>query len=123
MSLGEDEIICDLAETYRILNYRELSPDLVAVLVLGLKDDSRIKKKLGQVKLSLVEMLLALIVDKLSFLCWTKTKDAQHNRNKPKSLFEKLMGMDEKPKDELMSFETIEEYEAYRRNKRGIKNG
>lgn len=121
--MGEDEIICDLAETYRILNYRELSPELVAVLVLGLKDDSRIKKKLGQVKLSLVEMLLALIVDKLSFLCWTKTKDAQHNRNKPKSLFEKLMGMDEKPKDELMSFETIEEYEAYRRKKRGIKNG
>lgn len=124
LKVGEDEIICDLAETYKILNYRELSPSLVATLVLGLRDDSRIKKKISDTKISLDEMLLALMVDNLQFISWTKTKSAQKGHGKPESLFKKLMGLDEKkPKDDLMTFATVEEYKAYIENKRGIKDG
>lgn len=122
MKLGEDEIICDLAETYHILNYRELSPSLVATLVFGLRDDSRIKMKISENKLTLDEMLLTLMVDNLNFLAWTKTKDSQKNRNRPSSLFKRLMNLEQKQKDELMSFSTPEEYQAYIDKKRGQNN-
>lgn len=107
-------MICDLAETYHILNYRELSPYLVAVLVLGLKDDSRVKKKLSDSKLSIEQMLLSMLVDNMNFLAWTKTKDAKRGgRFKQKSVLKTLQGEYQKAKDELMSFKTIEEYEEY----------
>lgn len=106
-------MICDLAETYHILNYRELSPSLVAVLVFGLNDNSRIKKKFSKTKLNIEQMLMAMMVDDLNFLAWTKTKDAKHSRYKKKSVLKLLQGEYEKEKDELQSFATIEEYENY----------
>ena len=39
----EDALICDLAETYGIFDYRQLPADQVAVFAFGLRDDSRIK--------------------------------------------------------------------------------
>lgn len=110
--IGEAELICDLAETYGILNYRELSPDLVATLSCGLRDNSRIKMKISGQKLTIDQMLSALMVDSLQFLSWTKTKQAQKGQNKPESIFSKLMGMD-KPHDELMSFSDVEEFEQW----------
>lgn len=61
---------------------------------------------------------MAIMVDNLQFLSWTKTKSAQKGKDKPKSIFNKLMGFDEEPKDELKVFETPEEYEAWRQQKR-----
>lgn len=116
----EDELICDLAETYNIYDYRGLSPYLVATLTLGLRDNSRVKMKLSGIKVTTETMLNALMVDKLQFLCWTKTKDAQHNRNRPKSILTALM-TEEKQKDELMSFETIEEYENHMKKLNEVK--
>lgn len=107
----EDEMICDLAETYHILNYKELSPDLVATLVLGLRDNSRVKMNISENKLTFEQMLLASAVDNLAFLSWTKTKDAQKNRNRPKSIMQSIL--DNEHKDELKTFSTIEEYEKY----------
>lgn len=106
-------MICDLAETYHVLNYRELSPNLVATLVLGLREDSRVKKHYNKQNATLEQMLLATIADNLRFIAWTKTRDGQKNRNKPKSITEKLLGTDKKPKDDLVAFDTAEEYEAY----------
>lgn len=39
----EDALICDLAETYQIYDYRQLPAYQVAVFSYGLRDDSRIK--------------------------------------------------------------------------------
>lgn len=72
---------------------------------------------LSGAKLTTPEMMQALIVDSLQFLCWTKTKNARKGTNKPKSLYASLVGA--KKRDELMSFSTPEEYEAYIRNKNG----
>lgn len=121
--LSEDDVICDLAETYNILNYRELSPSLVATLVLGLREDSRIKKRVSEVPINLNQMLMALMVDNLQFLSWSKTKSAQRNQNKPDSIYRKLMKLDEKQKDDLMSFENPEDFEAYMNEIRGNSNG
>lgn len=114
----EEEIICDLAETYHILNYRELSPSLVATLVLGLDDNSRLKRKLSGHKLTLNQMLMALMVDNLQFLAWTKTKSASKGQNRPESLYNKLMGLGKKEVEELNSFETPEAFELWMESKR-----
>ena len=69
--------------------------------------------KISGSKISLDEMLAAMMVDSLSFLAWTKTKDAQRGRYKQKSLLKTLMGEYDKPKEELMSFDSIEAYEEH----------
>ena len=82
----EDALICDLAETYHILNYKALPAMLVASLVVGLRDDSRIKMKLSGSKAPAEIILLASAVDRLSLLVWMQTKDAEKGRNRPKSI-------------------------------------
>lgn len=109
-------MICDLAQTYHILNYKELSPTLVATLVLGLEDNSRVRRHFSKQPLTLEQILLSIIADNLQFLSWTKTKDAQKKKNRPKSILNKLMGKD-KPKDDLEVFDTPEEFEEFMRNK------
>lgn len=106
-------MICDLAETYHILDYRGLSPRLVAVLLLGLRDNSRVKMKLSETKVTIEQMMMAMMADNLNFLSWTKTKDAKHGKYKQKSILKTLMGEYDKKKDDLISFKTVEEYEEY----------
>lgn len=47
----EDSLICDLAETYHVFNYRELPVKLLATLSVGLRADSRIKLKISDMLL------------------------------------------------------------------------
>lgn len=84
----EDALICDLAETYNIYDYKRLPLKTVAALSVGLRDDSRIKMKLSGVTVSTDTMLLAAAVDRLSLLVWMKTKDAEKGRNRPKSILD-----------------------------------
>ena len=109
---GEDEIICDLAETYHILNYQELPPDLVATLVIGLPDSSRIKKKYQKRKITLTEELLAMIVDSLHTYMWA----VKILKKRPQSVYE-ILTAEPKEKDELQSFDTPEAYESWKKAK------
>lgn len=88
----EDALICDLAETYRIYDYRQLPPKMVAVFSYGLKEDSRIKMKLNGQKVPSETLLLASMVDKLNTLVWFKTKDGQKGKNMPPSIVSVLTG-------------------------------
>lgn len=106
-------MICDFAETYNIYEYRGLSPRKVAVLLLGLRDDSRVKMKLSGNRITLEQMLMAIMADNLKFLSWTKTKDAKKGVYKEKSILKALMGEYDHENDNLVSFKTVEEYEAY----------
>ena len=117
IDLGEDELTCDLAETYHVLNWRELPPSLAATLSAGLGEDSRIKRKMSGQKLTLDQTLLAVIADGIHILAWMNTKDGQKNRNRPKSITKMLSGKDKKQDDELMTFSTPDEYEAWRKKK------
>ena len=86
----------------------------MAVLSLGLGNDSRVKQHYAKSPLTLEQELLADIADSLRYICWTFSKDAHKGRPyKGKSLLKLLTEGDPKPKDELESFRTIEEYEAY----------
>ena len=87
----ENALICDLAETYHIYDYKKLPACAVASFAAGLRTDSRIVMKLGGLKVSAEIMLLASIVDRLSLLLWAQTKDGSKNRNRPKSLVNELV--------------------------------
>ena len=117
-NVGEDELICDLAETYHIFNWKELPPSLVATLSIGLDPDSRIKRKISNKTIAFRDMLLALIIDGINTLIWQGTKDGQKNRNKPESLYKRLTEQDNKNKEDLEVFDSIEAYEAWYASKR-----
>lgn len=83
-------MICDLAETYHVLNYKALQPALTATLTSGLKSESRVKMKLSGTKITLTQSLLARIADEEAFQSWAKTKDGQRGRNRPQSILKAL---------------------------------
>lgn len=86
IATDEDALICDLAETYSIYDYRRLPLKMVAVFSFGLKDDSRIKMKLNGMEVPFETMLLASAVDRLSILVWQQTKDGMDGKNYPLSI-------------------------------------
>ena len=88
----EDALICDLAETYGIFDYRQLPADQVAVFAFGLRDDSRIKLAMTNSKVPFETFLLAGVLDRLSALVWFKTTDGQKGINKPLMVAEELTG-------------------------------
>lgn len=113
IKLDEDSLICDLAETYQIYDYKQLPPLRVAVFACGLRENSRIKMRINDQPLSLDSFLLAGIMDKLSLLLWTKTKDGQNGRNQPALITDALLRK-EKKKDDKAIFNSGEEFEKVR---------
>lgn len=109
IAADEDALVCDLAETYHIYDYRQLPTHQVAVFAVGLRDDARIKIKLSGQKESLDRLLLASMVDRLSLLVWAKTKDGQKGQNQPVSLVSRLVDEEQKESD-LIAFESGEDF-------------
>lgn len=114
---NRDALECDLAETYNIYDMRALPARRVALFAVGLRDNSRIKMLLADSKFTFSEILLINIYDALNLELWTKTKDATKGKNKPESLYKKLMGINDQTKKESknMTFNSAEEYEKIRR--------
>ena len=86
----------------------------MATLTIGLPDSSRVKMKLSGQKLTLEQSLLALILDDFNLLLWSRQK---RKGSRPKSIFKDLTE-EKKPKDELMSFATPEEFNEWLKRKR-----
>lgn len=107
-----DALVCDLAETYHIYDYRAYPTSLIATLAVGLGPESRIKRYLSQNDLDIAvnTLLLAAIFDALNLLLWSKTSDGQKNINRPNSLANTLLG---KPQsnDSVTAFATGEDFE------------
>ena len=110
IKIDENALICDLAETYHIFDYRQLPPSKVAIFCIGLRDDSRIKIKLSGAKVSPEILLLSGIIDRLNLLLWTKTKDAEKGLNKPKSILDQLYNKE----SEVSAFTSGKEFEEKR---------
>lgn len=64
-------MICDLAETYHIYDYRALPVRTLAELVCGLRDDSRVMQKISGLPDRL--HLMAYIADRLTNIAWMLT--------------------------------------------------
>src|SRR5690625_2524791 len=110
IKLDEDALICDLAETYQIYDYRQLPPTRVAVFAYGLNDDSRIKMKLIGQSVPTEILLLAGISDKLSTLVWFQTKDGQKGKNRPTMLTDLLTNKKQENKKDVIVFNSGEDF-------------
>lgn len=101
-------MICDLAETYHIFNYRELPVKLLATLVTGLRADSRTKMALTGTKVSDEIALLAIIYDRLTQWVWMNSEDGKNKVNRPESLYEHLT---REYDPEIIAFDSGEEFD------------
>ena len=110
LKLDEDAIICDLAETYNIYDYRQLPALKVAVFVCSLRSDSRIMMKISESKLPLDTLLLAGVADRLSIMLWQNTKDGQKGKNQPVSIVDQLTK--QQIEREEVSFESGKDFET-----------
>ena len=117
INLDEDALVCDLAETYQIYEYKQLPLKQVAVFAYGLRDDSRIKQIMSDQIVPLETTLLASIVDRLSLSLWLQTKDGQKGVNRPTSIAEMLTKNHKEERDErdYLVFESGEDFENYRK--------
>lgn len=111
-------MICDLAETYGIFEYRNVPVRLLKVLVWGLRGNSRTKLKLAESDVPTDTILLAAIADSLSFIAWSKTKDGMKNKNRPKAITPYLIG---KPAEETA--EVFESGDAFERARAKLIGG
>lgn len=111
-------MICDLAETYHVFNYRELPAKLLATLVAGLRADSRTKMEINGAKAPTDTLIMALIYDKLNQWVWLNSKQGRKGQNPPLSLVEKLTTVKVKPK--VQSYDSGNEFDlALKRIKGG----
>lgn len=97
LATDRDALICDLAETYHIMDMTALPVPLLATLAAGLRGDSRIKMKMAGETATAGEVLQAAMLDRLTTLCWMQTKDGAHGRRRPPSVVAAISGKD-KPK-------------------------
>lgn len=125
ISADEDALICDLAETYHIYDYRALPVSYVAALACGLGEDSRIKRIISGQKVSTQTMLLAAIADRLGLLCWMQSEDARDGHNRPKSILDAMLaGAEENISDsDIETYSSAEEFIAERNRLTGKGGG
>lgn len=105
-------MICDLAEYYQILNWRALSPMLVATLVFGLPSNSRLMRSLTGQRHADYELLLASIIDRLSVLIWQNTEDGHKGNHQPKSLLDEMIKDKSSAARAYKTFKTSAEFDA-----------
>jgi len=114
IEFDEDALICDLAETYQIYDYRSLPVKLVATLSAGLRDDSRIKMAAAGATAQQNTLLLATIADRVEAFRYGFSEDAEKGINPPASLVDVLLGREPKEKTSkagVVGFKTVEEFE------------
>lgn len=114
IELNEDALICDLAETYQIYDYRSLPVKLVATLSAGLREDSRIKMAAANMTARQETLLLAAIADRVEAFRYSFSADAEKGVNRPSSLVDAILGREESKvsKSGVVRFNSAEEFEA-----------
>jgi len=118
-----DALICDLAETYGIFDYRALPVPLLATLAAGLREESRSKMNLAGSKIRRSEILLAAAVDRLSTIAWLLSNVCPAEGERPKSVLRAILGMNVENSNDAISFESPEEYEAEWLRRTGVGHG
>ena len=124
LRLDRDAVICDLAETYGIFNYQALPVRLLATLVVGLREESRIMRKISRQRIPRGDILLAAVVDRLSTIAWMLSDDGTNGVNRPKSVLDALMGVQpQMPPSDVVAYDTPEDYEEEWFRRTGVRHG
>ena len=122
LSEDKDALICDLAETYGIYDYRALPASRLATLAVGFREDSRIKMRLMGAKAPKTDLLLAAMVDRLSMLLWMKSEDGKNGTNRPPSILSVILGTEQEDKA-VEAFESDQDFEAAWTQITGVAHG
>lgn len=108
---GRDELVCDFAETYHVLDLWALPVPLMATLAAGLRDNSRVKMKMAGLMYIPPEVLLPRVTDVLTAIAVGLSKNAKM----PPLMMDVMTGK-AKPKEEktepVMSFDSTEDFDA-----------
>lgn len=91
--LYPNELICDMAETYHVYDWRALPGRLAATLAAGLREDSRVKMAAAGQKVRTETLLGAICADALRVQIWQNSRDGMKGKNPPSSIVEKLLEM------------------------------
>lgn len=110
LSLDENALICDLAETYQIYDYRSLPVFTVAALSAGLRENSRIMTIMRGGTLLSQEHILAMIYD-LLLIRFTDGRAKEYLCD----VFEGTKKAKKEPQERTRSYDSPEEYEQARR--------
>lgn len=102
----EDDVICDMAETYHIFSYKKHKPSFIATLLNGLKDDARIVMRLTGVTADTKTRLLAMIAD------FIRALNGSFDGEEGTSIYDTFIRTQERKK--TTGFNTVEEYENRR---------
>lgn len=116
-----NELICDFAEYYHIYDMRAFNIRYIAILAVGLREESRTKIKMNNMKLGMQSLMLAKIADNTSFLVWAKTEDGMNNVNRPPMILQALMKADDP--EAAQGFDTVEDFQAEYERRIRSRNG
>lgn len=117
LGTDRDAVICDLAETYHVLDYKAVPIMTLAALCAGLHDDSRIKTRMMGLHRIAPSFALIRAADMLTVLNYSLTAK---KGDKPPTLYQDIM-MSKQQEKKTSGFASIEEFEAAR--KRIVNNG
>lgn len=108
----ESALICDLAETYHVFDYRSLPVKLVATFSVGLRENSRIKMKMAGIRYDFKTLLLASILDGINLGNWIRS--SKNGSSRPESMVDRLLGRSGEESNEKELFMSAEEFEQKR---------
>lgn len=111
LNLDKDALLCDLAETYHIYDYKSLPCKMVATFSCGLRADSRIKMKIAGIEPISDTILMAAIADGTRTTAWLQSKDGATGENRPKSLLAMMMGEEPQGSKDIRTFVSGEEFD------------
>lgn len=78
IAVDRDALLCDLAETYRIYDFRALPVETLAAFSFGLRENSRIKRKLNGIEDVDELAIYAAIADNLTAIrCALRGQDPE----------------------------------------------
>lgn len=103
-------MICDLAQTYHVYDFRALPLRTAAALASGLPITSRVMSKQTGLKVPVDIYLLSEAVDLLKVIRWMLSEDGSRGTNVPELSSPKLI----EKEDDLEYFDSPEDFEAFR---------
>lgn len=122
--LDEDALICDMAETYHVLDMWALPVSLLATLASGLRDDSRIRLKGNNMLDVSTQTLLATIADEITMLAYGLGGGDEKNDGPPPLVTDIIHNKEPKEKPGKTKLAAFESGEAFREEwKRRTKGG
>lgn len=110
LGVDRDAVICDLAETYHVFDYKAIPVMTLATLCAGLHDDSRIKMRMMGLHRIAPSFALVRAADMLTVINYSLT--AKQGVKIPKLYQDIMIGKQKKKR--TSGFSSIEEFEKAR---------